>query len=562
MAEVLDSSALDRWQRQPISFVAEVLRDPETGRPFNLLNAEREFLARAYKTDESGRLLYPEQVYGAPKKSGKTGFAAMNLLTMTLVYGGPFSEGYAVANDLEQAQGRVFQASRRIVEASPLLRRECNVTQSRLEFPETGAVISAIGSDYAGAAGANPVISSFDELWAFTSERSYRLWDEMTPPPTRKISARLCTTYAGFEGESVLLEDLLASAASSDHASATTSTPATACSWHGTTSRLRPGRRRPGSTKCGAAFARNQFLRMIENRFVTTESSFVDLDWVDACVDPNATPVVIDKSLPVWLGVDASVKHDSTAIVAVTFDIAAKKARLVAHRIFQPTAADPLNFEAAIEDTVLDMRSRFAVRGVYFDPFQMASTSQRLTAAGVPMRECPQSVPNLTAMGSNLYELIKGQGIVVYPDDAIRLAVSRTIALETPRGMRLAKEKSSHKIDVVIALAMAALGAVQEGQKPRFVATWEMVAEVQRYGAARRFQQQVAARAVSVNASEPNRTRFRLAWRLCNLCHKLRLRFAAETRTFRCLTKPNCRPTATARCRRAFALAPSPALTA
>ena len=31
----------------------------------------------------------------------------------------------------------------------------------------------------------------------------------------------------------------------------------------------------------------NQYLRMIENRFVTTESSFVDLDAWDACVDPN-----------------------------------------------------------------------------------------------------------------------------------------------------------------------------------------------------------------------------------------------------------------------------------
>ena len=132
----------------------------------------------------------------------------MHLLTTTLVFGGRFAEGYAVANDLEQAQGRVFQAARRICEASPHLRREANITQSRIEFPQTGAVIQAIGSDYAGAAGANPVISSFDELWGYTSERSRRLWDEMVPSPTRRISCRLVTTYAGFEGESTLLEEL------------------------------------------------------------------------------------------------------------------------------------------------------------------------------------------------------------------------------------------------------------------------------------------------------------------------------------------------------------------
>src|SRR4029453_5864648 len=61
----------------------------------------------------------------------------------------------------------------------------------------------------------------------------------------------------------------------------------------------------------------------------------------------------------------------------------------------------------------------------------------------------------------NLYELIKGKNLVAYPDATIRLAVSRAVAIESPRGWRIAKEKQSHKIDVVVALAMAALAAVQ-----------------------------------------------------------------------------------------------------
>ena len=46
-----------------------------------LLDAEREFLKHAFKLDANGRLLYPEQVFGATKKSGKTGFAALFMLT-------------------------------------------------------------------------------------------------------------------------------------------------------------------------------------------------------------------------------------------------------------------------------------------------------------------------------------------------------------------------------------------------------------------------------------------------------------------------------------------------
>jgi phage terminase large subunit-like protein len=290
VSDVLDTSTLTRWLRQPLNFITEILRDPETGKPFVLLDAERAFLEHAYQTDDSGRLVYPEQLYGAPKKSGKTGFAAMHLLTTTLVFGGRFAEGYCIANDLDQAQGRVFQAVRRICEASPHLRRESNITQTRIEFPQTGAVIQAIGSDYAGSAGANPVISSFDELWGYTSERSRRLW--------------------------------------------------------------------------------------------------------------------------------------------------------------------------AIEKALRDLVRRFAVRGVFYDPWQMTAVAQRLQQAGIPMRECPQSSGYLTEVGTNLYELIKSRGLLVYSDPDVRLAILRAVAVETGRGWRIAKEKAAHKIDVVVALAMAAHAAM------------------------------------------------------------------------------------------------------
>ena len=96
----------------------------------------------------------------------------------------------------------------------------------------------------------------------------------------------------------------------------------------------------------------------------------------------------------------------------------------------------------------------------------MAAVSQRLLKHGVPMVEFPQSVGNLTEASQNLYELVKASNLVVYPDAEMRLSVQRAIAVETTRGWRIAKEKSSHKIDVVVALAQAALGAVQGGIAP------------------------------------------------------------------------------------------------
>jgi hypothetical protein len=51
--------------------------------------------------------------------------------------------------------------------------------------------------------------------------------------------------------------------------------------------------------------------------------------------------------------------------------------------------------------------------------------------------------------------------IVLYPDADIRLAVSRPFAKETSRGWRIGKEKQTHKVDVVVALGMAAPVAAQ-----------------------------------------------------------------------------------------------------
>ena len=211
----------------------------------------------------------------------------------------------------------------------------------------------------------------------------------------------------------------------------------------------------------------NAYIRLIENKWVTNESNFIDPNWWAACVNAELRPMVSAPEMDVWGGLDASVKRDSTAIVLCSWDAKALKVRLVWHRIFQPSPDQPLDFEATIEETVLDLTKRFRIRELRYDPYQMASSAQRLQRSGVPMLEFPQSVPNLTIASQNLYELIKAGNLTVYPDDEMALSVRRAVAIETTRGWRIAKEKASHKIDVVVALGMAAIGAVKGGQRPQ-----------------------------------------------------------------------------------------------
>jgi len=168
-----------------------------------------------------------------------------------------------------------------------------------------------------------------------------------------------------------------------------------------------------------------------------------------------------DRQTHIWVGVDASVRRDATGLVACTYDRKAKLVRLAAHRVFQPSPDEPLNFEATVEATLLDWHKRFYLRKVWFDPFQMVSVAQRLEKAHIQIEPYPQTVPNLTAATQNLYDLIQSRGIILYPDAPMRLAISRAVIHESSRGWRVDKLRQSHKIDVIVALSMAALAAVK-----------------------------------------------------------------------------------------------------
>jgi phage terminase large subunit-like protein len=402
-------------------------------------------------------------LFAAIKKSGKTTMAAMSALIAKML-AGRFAEIYIVGNDLEQSTSRVFRQCCRIVEASPMLRREVvAMTASRIEFADRSLIVP-MATGYADAAGPNPTFTIFDEPWGIMSESGYRLWDEMVPSPARLISGRLAVTYAGFLGESDLLEKLYQRGLQGEEYEPDFyRQPGMLMVW--SHEPLAPWQTPEWLEQARQQLRPNQYARMIENRWVDTDGSFVEMAWWDACVDPECRAVIADQRMEMWAAVDASTKHDATAIVGCTYDREQRKVRLVKHRIFRPTPEAPLDFEATIVRTLLEWHQQFCLRAVTYDPWQMSAVAQRLTSAGLPMREFPQTVPNLTEASTALFDLIKGRNLVAYPDDEMRLAISQAVARETARGWRIAKEKAGHKIDVVVALAQAAYTAMCEGQR-------------------------------------------------------------------------------------------------
>ena len=104
------------------------------------------------------------------------------------------------------------------------------------------------------------------------------------------MSARLVCTYAGFESESELLEGLYKRAMQGKVIG--TDLRATddgmLCYW--THECKAPWQSQEWKSQMLASLRPNQYLRMIENRWVTTESSFIELAKWDACVDSKSDP--------------------------------------------------------------------------------------------------------------------------------------------------------------------------------------------------------------------------------------------------------------------------------
>ncbi len=462
------------YPRDPLAFIDDLVKQNEIGQHFRLLDHQREILRLAFTFDEGGRLPYDMILYSCPKKSGKTTVNAALVLWWAFTQEAP-NEILVIANDLEQAQGRVFKAAAGLIQHNPELARSAEV-QSRQILLSNGTTISAIASEYAGAAGSNHGLTSWDELWGYVSESSRRLWEELTPVPTRRNSIRFITTYAGWENESTLLWDLYKQGVGKeehpegqgarlhpdlpiygneqarlfvywDHeAQMPWQTPA----YYGSQRRsLRPG----------------TYLRLHENRWSTAESTFITPELWDPCVDPEASPLLPTRTAPLFVGVDAGIKHDSAAVVAVRRD--GNTVALAAHRIWRPSPERPLDLEATIEHYLRELHQSYAVRAILCDPYQLHRSITTLKAAGLPIKELPQTTPNTTQMGQRLFDLLSGKNLRLYPAPDLRAQALDTVAVESPRGWRIAKEKASKKIDAIVALAMACVAALERRSEPR-----------------------------------------------------------------------------------------------
>ena len=433
-------------------------------------------------------------IYSTIKKSGKTAIAALVARWIAETWGS-HGEVYCMANDLEQARGRIYQAALSSVELDPRYSRAdkgiaglWRIIERVAMYLPTHSTLKAVSVDYKGEAGSNPVASLWSELWGYSSEAGTRLWEELTPVPTRPRSIRYVETYAGYEGESSILNDLEDRVKKEgrrleyDELSALLSTFSPTLSWPYSPDQPLPffvhpasrtfaywdegvaARRMPWQTEAYYSVQRTDlrpaaYERLHENKRVSPTEAFVPAEWWDRLVDKDLPP--FDKNTPLVVGADAGVTGDCTGILAVSRDPRPGRSDCIIVRLvraWQPEGGKPLNYSETIDPALREWCREYNIVQVAYDQYQLHYLMSRLRDDAVTWVKSFSQMGDRMIADKALFDLIRDAKISHSGDPALREHILNTAAKYPPDDntkLRIVKKSAKSKIDLAVCLSMA-----------------------------------------------------------------------------------------------------------
>lgn len=390
---------------------------------------------------------------GMPKKSGKSTIAGIVALWYLLVK--PYAECYLMGPDLQQGQLVIFDKVCKAIQLHPQFRDRFKIGADVIRNKLNGATLRVLPCNKT-AAGLNPDLVIFDELWQFGSVEAMKAIDEMTNVPG-KHSLILVVTYAGYQSEEsghlwrwykqgidqeaglVEPDDKFYFVWRRDY---------TGIPWV-TEKYLETQKKR---------LRESAYKRFHENQWTSGEESFVDARTIELCTSSEHKQGQI--RCPVVVGLDVGYKHDASALAAVG-KLDSGKLALIDHAVFVPGENETVDLEATFENALLEWFLKYTIVEIRFDPYQAIRSAQTLLKQGLPMSEFQQTVANLCKICEVLQGLLKSQNIVLYESAEVRRNLLAAAVKESSRGWRIVKQSQSKKIDLTIALAMAAQGAVE-----------------------------------------------------------------------------------------------------
>ena len=414
-----------------------------------------DLLRALYERDEDGRRRYRRAVVGLGRKNGKSLLGSVIALH-GLIEGGMGAEVYAAAGDRQQAR-IVFEEARRQVMQSPALSGICKIYRDSIAVPSTGSVFRVLSSDAQLQQGLNPSTVVFDELHV---QKNDDLWDALTlGSGARRDPLIVAITTAGYDLESLCGrmyqygKRVVGGEDEGKYFGFWWWEAVTDCAlddrdqWIAANPNIALGLLDIEDM----ALARKQtsesaFRRYRLNQFVRAQESWLPAGaWETARSDRQ-----LDPTLPMYVGIDMALKHDSIAVVCAQPQDGVVVTRA---KIWYPQ--DVGLDVAEVENYLRDLHGKYDIREFAYDPAYFQRSAEHLADDGLPMVEYPQNRTRMIPACGNAYEMIVN-GRVVH--DGSPMFIDQVLSAAqrmTDDGWRLSKGKSKRKIDAAIALVIA-----------------------------------------------------------------------------------------------------------
>lgn len=450
---------LNQYEGQPIEFIQHHFYVIEERKRMELMPFQLDILNDLFKTEPRPNMA----LIGQPKKTGKSTLAAAIALYYLITK--PFAEVYLLASDIDQTQFVCFDKLIKSIRMNPQLRNKCKIKGKSIEYQDSVVRIVAPNTSVAGI---NPSLIIAEELWDWTTVEQRRAWDELTNIPTREDNLNYCTSYAGFsDNEDSVLWDLY-NAGMKQAEGRMEKDERYLFRWYGEELYEQvPYVKKtylPQQYKRDLSGGKNKYRRLHRNEWVSSEEAFITVEELDVCTHSGHRRGQAFED-EVIIGLDVGYRHDCTALAALG-RIDDNTLALIDHAIFTPPPGGTLDLEKTFEDLLTVWAKQYKIAECRFDPYQAIRSAAEMRKKSITMTEYPQTPANLVQMATNLQGLFKVGGIMLYEDRDVRQNLLNASTKDAGRGARIIKRKKSRKIDLVIAIAMAAQGCTERMIQP------------------------------------------------------------------------------------------------
>lgn len=464
-------SLLDK-EAKASDWIASNFWIPELKGPIWLAPYQKETMDMALEKDANGDFRHALILWSDLKKSAKSSLAAAVALWRAFQL--EWGSIKVVANDLKQAQSRSYFYLVRSLQLNPetanmIETGEIKITKYTIDFNFNHTKIEAIPADPKGEAGGNDDMVLFTELWTYMQDAHIQLWSETVVPPNKYgQSFRWAESYAGYTGQSKILEDLYTANVKDEYRLKGTIAPlyrngGTFVMWNHTP-RL-PWESEEYYRQQRSEISDEEFRRIHRNEWVGSVTTFVPAAWWDNC---KAEPVVRTdtEQESVIVAADAAYASggDMFSIVVVGKHGNGDKIAVKEARFWRAGKNGKLDFKNVNNESdpnypygyVMELAKRYRVLEVAYDPYQLHLMATEQNKKRVAFwKEFAQSKAR-TVADNALYDAIR-DGSIVYTDNVIGIDELSQHVKNAGRDNngRLVKLHKEQKIDGAVALAMA-----------------------------------------------------------------------------------------------------------